>query len=570
MAKIRKKKWFKVAVISVSAVVVIGGGITAVAVANVMKSADSTTTLTKMTVRSTDLNTTVTGSGSVSDSDEYALTAAGEGVIDALNVKQGDTVKAGQVLAHINGTNAADTVMQKQSSLDKAKNDLTTAETQLNTLYIKAPIAGKVKSVIVSAGDDTSTLKAVSSSLALISTERSMSVAISSPQTPVSSGASVKVYNSSGSLISNGTVYSGTSGSGGSGGNANSITVKIPTDNPAVNTEVTVKTADGNVIGTGNLQLTSSVSISSQNNGTISSVYVTENQMVSKNTKLFKFDDTSVQNQIAQAQKAVKLAQDDLANAQTAEDELTIKSPIDGKIAELNIKKGDNVKNGDSIATIINPDLMQTVVSVDELDISSVKIGQSANITIDALSKTFTGEVTAIDEIGTSSNGVATYNVTVSIENPDNVKVGMTTNASIITSSKSNVIVVPIAAVLNKSGDTGYVLSSDLLGSNVRSAVMKNADINELIKKYGKKVTIGSATSTQYQITSGLNDGDTYVMAVTISASAVKSLSNSSTTRNQFSQFAGMGGMGGNFGGGNFSEGNYSRTRTSTNRNNAG
>jgi HlyD family secretion protein len=549
VAKLKKKKLFKWIIIGIAVLVVVGGGITALAVYNNIKDSDSTTTLTKSTVQSTTLTTTVSGSGSVSNSDQYTLTAAGSGVIDTLNVKQGDTVTAGEVIAHINGTTAADNVLQKQSSLDNAKSNLTTANNQLTSLYIKAPIAGRVKSIVPSAGDDIATAKAVSSNLAVISTSRSMTVSINSPQQAVSAGTTVNVYNSSGTLIAAGTVASGSSStsSGATGNNAassGSITVTIDTDTPAVNTAVTVKTTTGTVIGTGNLQLEAFVAITTQSNGTISNVYVTENQMVSKSTNLFKLDDTSVSNQIAQAEKAVKLAEDDLANANTALDELTIKSPIAGTIAQLSVKKGDNAGNGSTIATIINPDLMQTVVSVDELDISSVKIGQKASITLDALTKTFSGAVTAIDEIGTSSNGVATYNVTVSIENPTNVKVGMTTNAEITTSSISDVIVVPTAAVLNKSGTTGYVLSSSMLGANVSSATLKNADIDALAKKYGKKVTIGSSTSNQYQISSGLSVGDTYCIAVTVSKSAVKSLTNTTSAATAF------GGMGGGMGGG--------------------
>ena len=72
-------------------------------------------------------------------------------------------------------------------------------------------------------------------------------------------------------------------------------------------------------------------------------------------------------------------------------------------------------------------------LEVDELEISKIELGQTANITADALpDETFTGEVTKIANEGTSQNGVTTYKVELTISEPGNLISGMNVNAEII------------------------------------------------------------------------------------------------------------------------------------------
>lgn len=223
-------------------------------------------------------------------------------------------------------------------------------------------------------------------------------------------------------------------------------------------------------------------------------------------------------------------------------------SPIDGVVAELNVKDGDSVSNGTAVAVIMNPNALQTVISVDELDISKITVGQKATISLDAVTgKTFSGSVTQIDPIGTSSNGVATYNVTVIIDDPQNIMVGMTTNVDIVTASKDNVIVVSANTILMKNGTKGYVLpASDLFDSNGKSITLTNTNTSELIQKYGKEVTIGMATQDKDEITSGVSAGDNLAIPVTVNPSQISSLSNQSTSNNNSFNFSGIGGSGGN------------------------
>lgn len=572
-----KKKTKKIIIASAVSIAVVGGGIAGVLVFARSDSATTTTTFKTVKVSKGDISTSISGSGTVSDSTMVTLTAANAGTIDSVSVKQGDTVTAGQVIAHVTDTNSDQTVTQKKSALASAESALAQAKESLSDLFIKAPIAGRVKSIQASAGDDLSTIKSLGD-LAVISTSRSMKVSFnSSASLPL--GASVKVVDGKSSIT--GTVTSvsgGGQGNSAQGSSSGSIVVTIPTDNWGVGDTVSIY-YNGKLVGTGSLELVSYKSISGNGSGKITNVYVKENQMVSKNTKLFKLDSTSAENEISQKEQEVETAKQELEEAEKNAEKNTITSTVDGVVAELDVKSGDSVSAGSTIAVIYDPDDMQTVISVDELDISSVEVGQKANITLDAVSdKTFSGTVTEVNPIGSSSNGVATYDVTISIEDPEGIKIGMTTNAEIITESKEDTIVVSSNAVLNKSGNSAYVLlAANLVDSNGNSVQLNNVTTKDLIQKYGRKVTTGIATTDKVEIVSGLSEGDTIAIPVTINKAALKSLSSSSTSNNNMNPMGGdmggfpMGGMGGGpMNGGNRKSGKTGNTVAAAGNNNTG
>ena len=542
MKKKIKKKW--AIGISAVAVVAVVGTIVGLLVSAKAKSA-STTTFRKATAQTGSISTSVSGSGSVSATSQITLTAANAGTVDSISVKQGDTVAAGQAIAHINSSASAQTVKQKQNQLTSAQSDLAQAQSQLDGLSVKSPAAGKVKAITASAGDSLSTIKPLGD-LAVISTSRSMSVSFN-PSETVRMGQSVTVSVSGKTYA--GTISSASSSGGQGGGQSGSVSAVIGSDDPTIGDTATV-TLNGDTIGSGKIQLTSSVPISNSGNGTVSKVYVSENQMVSKNQSLFLLSGDSVQQQITAKQNAVKSAQEDLDAAQSDAAKDTVTSPISGVVAELDVKVGDSVTGGGNVAVIVNQDAMQTVVAVDELDISKVSAGQKATISLDAITgKTFSGSVLMVDPIGTASNGVATYNVTVSIDNPQGIKVGMTTNVAIITQSKDNVLVVPSGAILMKNGTQGYVLPADqLFDSNGKSIQLTNTNTAQLVRRYGKEVTIGMATADQDEIVSGVSNGDALAIPVTINQAALQSLSNQGTSNNSFS-FGGMSGRSGGYSG---------------------
>ena len=548
--KFKNKRIKRIVITGISLFVVVGV-VTGILVAAASNTKTSTTTFRSTQASTSSISNYLSESGTALDSAEYALTAANAGTVDSVSVSQGDTVTKGQVIAHISDTTSTEALISKQNALTTAESDLATSKESLNDLYATAISAGRIKSVKVEAGDDASAISNAYGYLMYLSISGETQVNISSPQTSDTSGDTV-------SVVVGTTTYSGTVSSSGGSGNSG-VTITVNSDVPAIGATATVTTEGGKAVGTGTIALTSdAIKISASGSGgsgststsstTISAVYVTEGQAVSKGAKLFKYDDSSVQKEILQKEQYVTQAQNDVNNAQAAVDKDTLTSPVDGVVASLSVKTGDNVQNSGSITTMMDPNQMETTLSVDEDDISSIEVGQTANITLTAISnKTYTGKVTKVDSLGTTSNNVTTYSVIVVIDNPSGIKVGMTTNADITTASKDNVVVVSSSAVLEKQGTTGYVLKSSKLSGITK---LTNISTMELVQKYGTKVTLGLSNTNEVEITSGLTDGDTVEIPVTINLAAAKSLNNTNSSNSST-----MGGMPGDMGAGSMPSG---------------
>jgi HlyD family secretion protein len=142
--------------------------------------------------------------------------------------------------------------------------------------------------------------------------------------------------------------------------------------------------------------------------------------------------------------------------------QVTLVAPFDGIVTRRNIEEGENVvvgtmnNAGTQLLTLSDMSIIQAEVEVDETDIPSVQIGQTAKITIDALQdKTFTGRVTEIGNspiqqaASTSAGQQATnFKVKVQIDGQiPEVRPGFTCSASITTATRKQVLSVPIQAM---------------------------------------------------------------------------------------------------------------------------
>jgi HlyD family secretion protein len=147
---------------------------------------------------------------------------------------------------------------------------------------------------------------------------------------------------------------------------------------------------------------------------------------------------------------------DDIAAAQAAVDaaqatlnQIQLTAPISGTITELDIASGDMVSSGTQAFRIDDFSAIYVDLEVSEIDINNLQPGQPATLTFDAIpDKQYTGVVTRIGTVGTVSQGVVNYPVTVQITNPDEaVKPGMTAAASVVIAQHEDVLMVPNQAI---------------------------------------------------------------------------------------------------------------------------
>lgn len=147
-----------------------------------------------------------------------------------------------------------------------------------------------------------------------------------------------------------------------------------------------------------------------------------------------------------------------------------------------------------ALFTISPDDTMTLEVSVDELDINSVEIGQEAAVTFDAIEdKEFTGEVTEIGNTASVNGGVAKYTVSVSVPKDEEMKQGMNASATITIENRENVITIPVNA-LQEKGDKVFVYTEKDEDGNLSGET---------------EVTTGLSDGTTVEITEGLSEGDT-------------------------------------------------------------
>jgi len=186
-----------------------------------------------------------------------------------------------------------------------------------------------------------------------------------------------------------------------------------------------------------------------------------------------------------------------------------IRAPFDGVLTKIVNKKGDSLSSGAVAATLLTNQKIATI-TLNEVDVAKAKVGQKATLTFDAINGlSITGAVAEIDSLGTVTQGVVTYNVKIYFDTQDDrVKSGMSVSAALIIDTKQDVIVVPNAAV-KQQGGTDYVeiaegnISSST-GSGSSGVVLASAPRRQTVE-------IGLSNSAMTEIVSGLNEGDNVV-----------------------------------------------------------
>jgi len=205
-----------------------------------------------------------------------------------------------------------------------------------------------------------------------------------------------------------------------------------------------------------------------------------------------------------------------LADAQTTLSNYYLRAPFDGTVAKISVEKGDSVSNGTSVATLITPQQVATL-SLNEVDIAKVKVGQKATLTFDAVEDlTITGEVAEVDTIGTVTQGVATYAVKITFDTQDErIKPGMTVSATIVIDVKTDTLITENNAVKTSSDGKTFFVE---MFSVTPSGATDPAGTFSSVPPIEKTVTIGISNDTETEILSGVKEGDMVVTRTTTGA----------------------------------------------------
>ncbi len=237
--------------------------------------------------------------------------------------------------------------------------------------------------------------------------------------------------------------------------------------------------------------------------GTIISLPVKEGQYIKDNTLVLTLSSKDLDRQIENAEIGIEEAELSLKSQENQMQQYTVESPISGTVIIKNKKQGDTIDPSadaaaSSMATIYDMSYLTFQMNIDELQISSVKIGQKVSITTEAISdKTFEGVVDRISLKGNTNNGVTSYPVVIKVVAFNNLLPGMNVNGKILMQEANNVLTIPSSAL--QKGNIVYVKTDEIMEGQDPTVPKGYKPVN---------VTIGLNDGINVEIKSGLSEGD--------------------------------------------------------------
>ena len=482
------------------------------------------------------LSKTIVGTGNLELAEAEDQDAPSGLEISEVMVESGDEVKEGDVLAVVDESSIHEAMEQVQVKISQLDESIQEYQDSDEENVIESSVSGRVKKINVSAGSDLSDIMVSDGALMVLSLDGKMAVSLSGVS-GVSAGDSVTVTLSSGTQVT-GTVDSAsgedcvvtlTAGDGYvfQAGSVSRITlgtvsgICVSQDGKSMSFQITFpetaaetedikkddsgdgKTSDstdngknaddnkdndadqitdraagqtGNNSGQNGTGSTSSNGKDSSDNGTNSTSETNGNSTQSGNDQSGNGAGTSANNISGSS-----------SGASQTEDTQETDSSASTSGTELSTSE---YSTDVALFTISPDDTMTLEVSVDELDINSVEIGQEAAVTFDAIEdKEFTGEVTEIGNTASVNGGVAKYTVSVSVPKDE----GMNASATITIENRENVITIPVNA-LQEKGNKVFVYTEKDEDGNLSGET---------------EVTTGLSDGTTVEITEGLSEGDT-------------------------------------------------------------
>jgi HlyD family secretion protein len=556
----RTKSWIsthkKVAFIIV--LLVLAGGV--YGSVKVFGSSSSETRYVLQNVTTGNIISSVTGSGQVSASNQFSLVTKASGQLIVLNAGAGQEVKQGALIAEVDPGTAGLQLESAKLSYDKTftvdpdtlvqnQNSVSSASSSVASSYTKA--VSDSTTILSALRQSESDLEALYNNGGYLNFSSSYSFTVSDLARTAQQNANGAYYDAQSALNTTLTNFQSI--------NTNSSPANIDAALQSVSHVVNMFVIAANDAQTAadDIRLAGTdTTKDEQARTTIASI------VSSVNTQLNTV--TSDINSISSAKQALQEAQNNLATLQAGPDAVTASqaelsvqeqeqaysnyftyAPFDGILANVSVQKGDTVNSGATIGTFITKDQIANV-SLNEVDVTKVKVGQKATLTFDAVDGlTLTGEVAEVDQVGTVSQGVVSYNVKIAFDTTDDrVKSGMSVSAAIITDTRQNVIVIPTSAIKSASDGSSYVQVFNPPLADTGSAT----GVASTVVPANVTVETGLSDDTNTEITSGLKEGDQIVIKTivatktTTSAAAPSILSSTRTSART--------GTGGGFGGG--------------------
>jgi RND family efflux transporter MFP subunit len=217
------------------------------------------------------------------------------------------------------------------------------------------------------------------------------------------------------------------------------------------------------------------------------------------NLNTARVNERMAESNLEVAKLSLKSAKLSLESAKLNLEKAVIAAPFDGVVADITIREGQEISTtalATPAITLVDTGRIEMRGLVDEVDVVMVKIGQAANITLDALpDEEIKGEVTFVSPVGTSLTGVVTYyQATITLEGPvAELKDGMSATAEVIVERRDDVLVVPNKAIRGSWANPWVEVYVD----------------GQIVKR---EISLGLSDGRNTEVLSGLEEGEKVVL----------------------------------------------------------
>lgn len=470
----------------------------------------------------------LSSSGTIQPKDTYEITSLVEGDVITADFEEGQQVEKGQVLYQIDVSSMESELNSANSSLERAGNSREEALSDYNDALsdysgntYKAGETGYIKTIYIKEGDKISN----GTKIADIYDDRLMKLKVpflsgDAGVIGVGNGAVVTLTDTQEQLEGTVTEVSNMDTTLTGGRIIRYVTIQVA--NPGgLTADYTAVAAVGSFSGSmeANFEPITETVMNADlaANVEVQSLLAHEGDYVAKGSPVFLMESKSADKLIRSYKDSLDKAEENLESAQNKldstkdnYDKYTITAPISGQVISKTAKVGEKISknsNGSTtLAVIYDLSAYTFEMSIDELDIQDVKVGQTVEVTADALeNQTFSGKVTNISLESANANGVTNYPVTVTMDATGSLLPGMNVDGRIILDQADQVLTIPVDALLR--ADRVYVRDS-----SVKEAI---GSVPAGFKAV--EVETGLVNDEYVEITSGLNEGDeVYVAASSV------------------------------------------------------
>lgn len=397
-----------------------------------------------------DIRVSLSGSGTLEAADSYTITSLVTGEILSADFEEGDVVEKDAVLYEVDSSDIASSIEQAELSLAQSQRNYNRTLRNQDDLNIKAEEGGSVVSLEVEAGDEVNAGQ-------LIATLRNDSVMSLTLPFPTDDALTMQVGQKAIVTVDGtfeqvaGTVTKITAVDDILTGNMLVRQVTIDVQNPggiSMGQAATATVGKAACAQGGTFAYKGESQLMAPLPGKVASIRVQEGQFVEKDQILVVLSSEDMADSLADAASSIKNAEISLNNQRDRLDDFIITSPISGTIIEKYFKAGDKMETGKVLCTIFDLSYLTMTLNIDELDISQIQVGQTVQVTAEAVpGKVYQGVVTKVNIKATTQNGVTSYPVTVRIDETEGLLPGMNVDAVIEVQHKENILCVPVSAV---------------------------------------------------------------------------------------------------------------------------